>query len=164
MERLRRIASQRGRPKQKTLLDDELQEVDYGVRKFRLAPSHNRQWAGVPERNADALTKQMALFVDPLLPGWEPLSVIHEVAMREGYSLSCRVVELPKKSSKPNVVYRVTDSELEQSFLISLDDKISAGIVKSLGLGKDDLFICRDVALTDQIAANLALQCRLKTI
>jgi len=164
MERLRRIASQRGRPKQKTLLDDELQEVDYGVRKFRLAPSHNRQWAGVPERNADALTKQMALFVDPLLPGWEPLSVIHEVAMREGYSLSCRVVELPKKSTKPNVVYRVTDSELEQSFLISLDDKIAAGLVKSLGLGKDDLFICRDVALNDQIAANLALQCRLKTI
>jgi adenine-specific DNA-methyltransferase len=31
-------------------------------------------------------------------------------------------------------------------------------------LGKDDLFICRDIALDDELAANLALQCRLKTI
>jgi adenine-specific DNA-methyltransferase len=29
---------------------------------------------------------------------------------------------------------------------------------------KDDLFICRDVAIDDKTAANLALQCRLKTI
>jgi len=31
-------------------------------------------------------------------------------------------------------------------------------------VSKDDLFICRDVALDDDAAANLALQCRLKTI
>lgn len=30
--------------------------------------------------------------------------------------------------------------------------------------GKNDLFICRDKAMTDEFAANLALQCRLKTI
>ena len=29
---------------------------------------------------------------------------------------------------------------------------------------KKDLFICRDTALTDELAANLALQCRLKTL
>jgi adenine-specific DNA-methyltransferase len=28
----------------------------------------------------------------------------------------------------------------------------------------EDLFVCRDVALDDSAAANLALQCRLKTI
>jgi hypothetical protein len=33
-----------------------------------------------------------------------------------------------------------------------------------LNLAKDDLFICRDVALDDEAAANLALQCRLETI
>jgi len=31
-------------------------------------------------------------------------------------------------------------------------------------LGEADLFVCRDVALDDTAAANLALQCRLKTI
>lgn len=33
-----------------------------------------------------------------------------------------------------------------------------------MALGQDDLFICRDVALSDELAANLALQCRLKTL
>ena len=35
---------------------------------------------------------------------------------------------------------------------------------ENLEVLKDDLFICRDCALTDKLAANLALQCRLKTI
>ncbi len=34
----------------------------------------------------------------------------------------------------------------------------------TLRLSADDFFVCRDVALTDALAANLALQCRLKTI
>jgi hypothetical protein len=35
---------------------------------------------------------------------------------------------------------------------------------EGLNLGEDDLFICRDAALTGEFAASLALQCRLKTI
>lgn len=138
--------------------------LDVGFRCFTLFASHNRQWTGVSQRDPDALAKQMALFVDPLLPGWEPLPVIHEIAMREGFSLSCRVEELPKKATKPHTVYLVTDPEKDQRFRICLDDKISPGIIKALELGQEDVFICRDVALTDEIAANLALQCRLKTI
>ncbi|OPZ45659.1 MAG: hypothetical protein BWY94_01196 [Actinobacteria bacterium ADurb.BinA094] len=34
----------------------------------------------------------------------------------------------------------------------------------ALRLTADDLFVYRDVALTDTLAADLALQCRLKTI
>jgi len=34
----------------------------------------------------------------------------------------------------------------------------------ALNLAKDDLFICRDVALTADLAADLTLQCRLKTV
>jgi len=36
--------------------------------------------------------------------------------------------------------------------------------VRALKLGKEDLFVCRDAALADEEAANLALQCKLKTI
>ena len=137
---------------------------DLGIRCYKLTTSHHRQWTGAPDRDPASLANQMALFVDPLLPGWEPLPMIHEVALHEGYSLSCRVEELPNKTTKPNTVYRVTDPEKDQSFLICLDDKVRPGIAKALDLGKDDQFICRDVALTDEVAANLALQCRLKTI
>jgi hypothetical protein len=31
-------------------------------------------------------------------------------------------------------------------------------------LDKEDIFVCRNMAMTDEQAANLALQCRLKMI
>lgn len=66
--------------------------------------------------------------------------------------------------TKGNTIYRVFDLEKGQSFVICLDDKIRLGDLRSLHLKKNDLFICRDVALDDEAVANLALQCRLKTI
>lgn len=65
---------------------------------------------------------------------------------------------------KGNQVFRVSDPGREQSFCICLDDKLRNGATETLALGKEDLFVCRDVALTDEQAANLALQCKLKTI
>jgi adenine-specific DNA-methyltransferase len=47
---------------------------------------------------------------------------------------------------------------------VCLDDRIDPSTPRDLSLARDDVFICRDVALTDELAANLALQCRLKTI
>ena len=104
----------------------------------------------------------MKLFADPLLPGWKADDVIWEVAVKEGYCLSSRIEEESKANGK--MVYRVTDPDKEQSFRICLGDKLTLAMVKKLNLSKDDLFVCRDVALDDELAANLALQCRLKTI
>ena len=53
---------------------------------------------------------------------------------------------------------------ITMSFRLCLDAELKESTVKALALAKDDLFLCRDVALTDKLAANLALQCRLKTI
>jgi hypothetical protein len=41
---------------------------------------------------------------------------------------------------------------------------VKAATFKALALKKHDLFIWRDAAITDEQAANLALQCSLKTI
>jgi adenine-specific DNA-methyltransferase len=60
--------------------------------------------------------------------------------------------------------YRVTDPDKDQHFILSLDETLNPDHLKALNLAKEDLFICRDTALTDELAANLALQCRLKTI
>lgn len=49
-------------------------------------------------------------------------------------------------------------------FTICLDNRVSPDPSYTLGLSKTDLFICRDVALDDTLAANIALNCRLKTI
>jgi adenine-specific DNA-methyltransferase len=105
---------------------------------------------------------QMALFDDPLVEGWTAAGVIQEIALKEGYGLDCRVETLPGVTGQ--TVYRVTDPQRQQTFAICLDDQITLGALAPLQLAKDDLFICRDRALDDEAAANLALQCRLKTI
>jgi adenine-specific DNA-methyltransferase len=135
---------------------------DLGFRVFNLAESTYRQWRGLEDKDGQKYTDEMALFTDPLLPGWKPEDVIWEVALKEGYSLSSAVE--PLQEIKSNQVFRVTDPDREQSFCICLDDKLSDETAKALRLGKEDLFVCRDAALTDEQAANLALQCKLRTI
>ena len=46
----------------------------------------------------------------------------------------------------------------------AVDREVQEAAVAALRLTADDLFVYRDVALTDTLAADLALQCRLKTI
>jgi adenine-specific DNA-methyltransferase len=85
-----------------------------------------------------------------------------EVALKEGYSLTSKIEKTA--AAKNATIYRVSDPEKQQAFRICLADKIPLGDLKSINLKQDDLFICRDVALDDEAAANLALQCSLKTI
>jgi adenine-specific DNA-methyltransferase len=140
----------------------ETDSVDFGLRVFRLQPSDFRQWEPVDPEKPDELIDQMDLFVDPLVDGWKSEDVLWEVAIKEGYALHSRVE--PLDDIAQNTVWRVTDPDKGQSFLICLDTDVQEATVAALRLSADDLFICRDVALTDTLAANLALQCRLKTI
>ena len=88
--------------------------------------------------------------------------MIYEVAIKEGYRLDSfieQVVEVEK-----NIIFRVDSTDKQQSFFICLDEELFQDELNKLKLTTDDLFVCRDQALDDTKAANLALQCRLKTI
>lgn len=102
----------------------------------------------------------MALYEDPLRPGWKPADVVWEIALREGFPLTSRLEPVPKASK----TWRMMDAERGQSIVVNLDDTLKPEVVKALNLTKQTRFICRDVALTDEQAANLALQCDLKTL
>jgi adenine-specific DNA-methyltransferase len=102
------------------------------------------------------------LFNDPLIEGWRQENVIWEVALREGLGLDTRFVA--RELSNGNKIYDVLDPDTGQTFMICLDDQIRADFSKHCDLTPDTLFICRDMALDDSAAANLALQCRLKAI
>jgi adenine-specific DNA-methyltransferase len=141
----------------------EINTPPEGFRAFRLASSNLRSWAGVADKSPEGYATQLEIFRDSLLPGWKAEDVIWEVALREGFSLTARFERLPGAKNRAGF-WRVTDSEREQSFVITLEDHLDAQSVSALGLSKDDLFVCRDTALDDTLAANLALQCRLKVI
>ncbi|HVC60435.1 MAG TPA: site-specific DNA-methyltransferase [Acetobacteraceae bacterium] len=132
-----------------------------GVRSFKLGPSTTRRWSGIAEKEADSYLAQMEVFADALTPGWQPEDVIWEVALRDGYSLNSKIEELPTTASK---IWRVTDPERMQSFVICLETAINREDVAKLGLTREDIFVCLDAALNDTLASNLALQCRLKVL
>ena len=133
-----------------------------GVRAFRLGASNIRRWAGVEDKTPGGYIKQMEAFADTLVPGWKAEDVIWEVALREGYPLTASVT--PVGEASPPKFWRVSDAESGRAFIVCLAEHIDLEAVKPLGLAKDDLLVCRDTALDDTVAANLALQCRLKVL
>lgn len=159
-ERIRRVINRlREEAVAKAGADDV--RKDLGFRVFRLAESSFRSWSGVEDADPKTYADQMALFADPLVADWKSENVVWEIALKEGLTLSSRADTVP---GIKNTVVRVTDPEKGQVMLICLDGNIEPNTPKALGLSKEDLFICRDAALDDELAANLALQCRLKTI
>jgi adenine-specific DNA-methyltransferase len=160
-ERTRRVISRIEQERAEALPLDG-QRDDLGFRVFKLTESHFDQWAGVGEDAAETYPAQMSLFADALRPGVDIESVVFEISLKEGYGLNCQVDR--REDIAANAVHVVTDPDREQSFAICLDEALSSETLVALDLSKDDLFICRDKALDDTAAANLALQCRLKTI
>jgi adenine-specific DNA-methyltransferase len=145
-------------------LKDRASPEDLGVKVFKLASPNIQQWKPDGDRDPEEYAKKLALFEDPLVAGWTPENVVVEVALREGFGLnSCAEKKTPVKGT---TVYEVTDPDKDpaQTLVVCLDDKVSVDFSKHYPLKPDTLLICRDKALDDTAAANLALQCRLKTI
>ena len=134
---------------------------DLGFRVYKLAPSHFEPWVGVEEKEAEKYAQQMELFQDPLVEGWTVEGVLTEIALKHGLSLAFSVEDVDLPDAK---VLRLVDLERGQSIYVSLDAHLDLDSLSGLDLSADDVFICRDAALDDETAANLALQCRLETI
>lgn len=162
-ERIRRVIAKLNKESEgKMDLGSRDTPENLGFKVFKLAESNYRSWAGVEDKDPEAYAKQMELYLDPLVEDWQEENVIYEVALKEGYSLACLIEKVDKISE--STVWIVADNDKEQSFYICLDDDIKEDAVKALELSTDCLFICRDKVLTDELAANLALQCNLKVI
>jgi adenine-specific DNA-methyltransferase len=162
-ERIRRVIAKLKKEAdgQLDMKDREVPE-DLGFKVFKLAKPHIQPWDGSGPHDPTAHAKKLAFYNDPLVPGWTATGVLWEVALREGYGLNTRFE--PKQLANGVTVYLVTDPDTEQRFILCLDEAVRADMSRELELTSNDLFICRDKALDDTAAANLALQCRLKTI
>ncbi len=139
---------------------------DLGFKVFKLAKPHIRPWDGGADRDPDTYADKLSLFNDPLAPGWTPENVLWEVALREGYGLNTRFVKktLAGAAGSQNTIWEVADPDTGQQFVVCLDDEVRAELSRHCELTADTLLVCRDIALDDTAAANLSLQCRLKTI
>lgn len=165
-ERIRRVIAKLKKEKDGKLDlkdGDKTEDLGFKVFKlFKLTESNYKPWTEPENKDPETYGKQMAAFTDPFVPGWKPENVVWEVAIKEGYGLNSEIIRMTGVTE--NAVYHVADPDKEQSFRICLDEELKPAAIRALALGKNDLFICRDKAMTDELVANLALQCRLKTI
>jgi len=156
-ERIRRVIKKMKKEREGQFKLDKPEDLGFKV--FKLRESNYKQWSFDSIDDPKAYIKQLEMFADPLIEDWLDENVIYEVSLKEGYGLNT-VME----NSAVKGVQKVSDPDKEQSFYICLADQIRLKDLRPLDLKKNDLFICRDIALDDEAAANLSLQCRLKTI
>ena len=133
-----------------------------GFRVFKLAESNYRTEDDVRTEDVQTYIAQLESTIDVLRKGWREEDVLYEVALKEGYPLDSTIARVAGLAT--NTVFRIAAPDGSQMFHVCLDAELAPRDIEGLGLSKDSVFICRDVALTDTLAANLALQCRLKTI
>jgi adenine-specific DNA-methyltransferase len=161
-ERLQNVVLKLRKEKKQTNLDPAAAKEDLGFRFFRLSQSNYKPWKGVGEKTPENYAEEMQAHFDSLVESFKKEDVIYEVAIKEGFGLTCSIDR--DRRYVENEIWRVVDEERAQQFLISLDAKLSPSTINDLGTSNDQMFVCRDIALDDTGAANLALQCRLKTI
>ncbi len=161
-ERIRRVIARLKQPNGTLDLSPRETPEDLGFKVWKLGESNFRQMQPTEPGDSAAYIHQLELMNDALLPDCNPTSVLYEVALREGFSLNCAIE--PVTDLQCVNVWRISDAEKNQHFFVSLDDSLELETLRPLKLSADDLFICRGIALDDDTAANLALQCRLKMI
>jgi len=136
-----------------------LESVDLGFKVFRLSASNFRSWERRTDKDVDELSKQVRLFKSTLKDGADPVSVIYECMLREGFGLNSKIENV---LSSPNMVYKVTDRD--RTFYITLDGSVDSETLDLLELGHGDTLICMDAALDDSQKANISAMCRLKVV
>ena len=162
-ERIRRVLAKLAKSGQEKLdLEETRVPEDLGFKVFKLSSPNIQQWKPDVDRDPETYAQDLTLFNDPLVLDWKAENVIWEVALREGFGLNTRFTH--RELANGNRVYDVTDPDSGQKFIACLDDQVRADFTKHCEVTPDSLLICRDIALDDSAAANLALQCRLKTI
>ena len=141
-------------------------KTDTGFRFLRWTESALGLWPIMTPKDGDKKWMEAMEMRRKLLANAEPLSLLTEVMLREGCPLCARIEEIsakdPDGKMPPSRVFRVTDPESGMQFYFCPEPAFPLKIGDALGLGRDDLFICREDAMTDSVAATISRRHRLR--
>jgi adenine-specific DNA-methyltransferase len=98
----------------------------------------------------------------PLVDGWKAGNLLVEVMLIEGFPLDSRIERL--KTAQENEVLVVETGHLEHRLVVCLDNKIKTATVRDLSVGAEDVFVCLDSAMTDELKLRLKDRCTVRTI
>ncbi len=157
-ERIRRVINGYG---------DNPQPINDGFKVFKLDKSNyiiNEKLSVNPQINKEDLIiklRQSLLKEDHLIHNYNPIDVVYEVILKEGYSLNSMIKELNINSTN---IYKVVDGN---KLCYITFGNVDIDIIKDkefIGISKDTLLVCLDKNLSDSDKDNLSLTFQLKTI
>jgi len=170
-ERIRRVIrkmkeEQNGQLPLPATEDGQPSPLDLGFKVFKLARSHFKPWTPLPPADAQTLDGLFDQHASPLVEGWTKDGLLSEILLIEGFPLDSRVI--PLEAFTENVVWRVHHADVAHELFVCLDEKIQPATIERLKsgavLGREDLFICLDSALSDEAKVVLDDRLRLKVI
>ena len=144
-------------------------EVDIGFRHFCWSEDWRQKWEDVKKGAGSAKWLREMKAREVMLAEAHSLALLTEAMLRSGYALCAEIEELKmkgRKNGKTEVFrfYRVTDTDRGCRMHFCPERSFPLGAVTALKLKKDDLFICREDALTDKIGVTLARRHELRVI
>jgi adenine-specific DNA-methyltransferase len=140
----------------------ENKNYDNGFRVYKLSKSSFNSWDDYEGVETKELEQRLELFNTPLIKGWKRQDLIPEILLIEGFSIDSKI-EKSKKFTK-NEVQEISSEFCNHKILICLDEKIETETITALVMDKNDIFVCFDSAISDQVKMRLSDLFKLKTI
>jgi adenine-specific DNA-methyltransferase len=162
-ERLRRAAAKIGAtPPPQLPPAAERGSVDLGFKVFSLSPSQLRPWSDEPVKDVQQAQARFDEPADPLAEGWQPLPLLTELMLLAGFPLDSTVT-VDARFSANRVTCVASDAFVHRLF-VCLDGDMHQETVAALYLDDADVFICREIALSEDQKRFLGSVVNLKTI
>lgn len=154
-ERIRRVIDRIETRAQKTIQHNLLPELrigtsDLGFRVFKYVHSNFKQWKPLEEEDADSLTPLFENYSDPLIPSWKKEDLLSEILLLEGFPLTSKLTY--QETLLQNEVYQViAPGFCDHDLFVCLDPTLDPLTINLLSLKKEDIIVCLDSALSDEL-------------
>jgi adenine-specific DNA-methyltransferase len=158
-ERIRRVIKEKEKEllkkaEEAPLLQEDQPKPDLGFKVSKYTHSNFKQWKVLQEESIDSVTPLFDDHSDSLVQGWKKEDLLSEIFLLEGYPLTSKVTFL--EDNFHNQVYRVTAPDFcDHDLFVCLDETIQPATIDLLKMEKEDIFICLDNALSDELKARV---------
>jgi adenine-specific DNA-methyltransferase len=148
-ERVRRVIQRLHEEGDGKFALESASQRDRGFRVFKLAESNFNPWEAAGPKDAESLTKQLALHVDHIRTGRSDGDLLCEILLKSGFPLTTNVVILEFAGKE---VFSVADGAL----LLCLERQLTLELIRGIAEERPERVVCLDegFAGSDQLKAN----------
>lgn len=140
--------------KELPLLQTDQKMRDLGFKVYKYSRSNFKQWKPTQSENEEALTSLFDNISDPLIQDWKKEDLLSEILLLEGFPLTSKLCYFEDLTQ--NQVYKVIAPDFcEYNLFVYLDGNIHPATIDLLKMEDEDIFVCLDSALSDELKARL---------